>query len=203
MMAPSILPDTPAEYEYQDRMELLVIFLAKPAPAQEDVQWYMVRDNKTRLKVEEMENPGVLELGVIKQVVGQDKLQFETSITFSNLTENITLEINIRNMAGSAQKVFSIMIPIQTIPRGATFSTMELYVTTPMRIAVSIVCPLALLLFTIILVLITVILVRCRRRGHGQSRRDGYNDCHPLSSSVLQVLLLPENCPGALHEDVC
>jgi hypothetical protein len=203
MMAPSILPDTPAEYEYQDRMELLVIFLAKPAPAQEDVKWYMVRDNKTRLKVEEMENPGVLELGVIKQVVGQDKLQFETSITFSNLTENITLEINIRNMAGSAQKVFSIMIPIQTIPRGATFSTMELYVTTPMRIAVSIVCPLALLLFAIILVLITIILVRCRRTGHGQSRTDGYNDCDPLSSSVLQVLLLPENYPGALHEDDC
>jgi hypothetical protein len=140
---------------------------------------------------------------VIKQVVGQDILQFETSITLSNLTENISLEINIRNMAGLVKKVFSIMVPIQNFPRGAPFSTIDIYVTTPTKIAVSIVCPLALLLFTIILVLITIILVRCRRTGHGQSRRDGYNDCNPLSSSVLQVLLLPENYPGALHEDVC
>ena len=85
----------------------------------------MVRENQVRLGVEEMETSGVLELGVIKQVVGQDILQFETSITLSNLTENITLEINIRNMAGSVQKVFSIMVPFQTISRGATFATMD------------------------------------------------------------------------------
>ena len=203
MMAPSILPDTPAEYQYQDSMQLLVIFLAKPAPAQEDVQWYMVMENQARLGEEEMQNLDVLELGVIKQVVGQDSLQFETSITLSNLTENITLEINIRNMAGSVRKAFVIMVPIQTIPSSAPFSAVELCVTTPIRRAVFIVCPLALLLFTIILVLITILLLKCRRTGQQQSRRYGYNDCHPLSSSVLQVLLLPENCPGALHEDVC
>ena len=174
MMAPSILPDTPAEYQYQDSMQLLVIFLAKPAPAQEDVQWYMVRENQTRLGVEEMEE---LVVGEVNEA-SNTSYKFETAITISNLIENMTLEITIRNMAGSVKKMFSILVPSPTTPNILPSPTMEQFQatssTTGMDMtASSIVGLIALLLFTIFLVLIIIIiLVRFRRREQEQKDID-------------------------------
>ena len=174
MMAPSILPDTPAQYQYQDRMQLLVIFLAKPAPAQEDVQWYMVMENQVRLKVEEV---GELVVGDVNEV-SNTSFNFETAITIFNLTENITLEITIRNMAGSVNKMFSIMVPSTTLPNILPFPTMEQFQatssTTVMDMtASSIVGLLALFLFSIFLILIiSIILLRFRRREQEQKDID-------------------------------
>ena len=169
MMVPSILADTPAEYEYQDRMQLLVIFLAKPAPAKEDVQWYMVMENQVRLGVEEMEQ---LVVGEVNEV-SNTSYKFETAITISNLTENMTLEITIRNMAGSVKKMFFIMVPSPNTPNILPSPTMEQFQatssTTVMDMtASSIVGLIALFLFTIFLVLIIIILLRFRRREQEQ-----------------------------------
>ena len=174
MMAPSILPDTPAEYQYQDRMQLLVIFLAKPAPAQEDVQWYMVMENQVRLGVEEV---GELVVGEVNEV-SNTSYKFETAITISNLTENIMLEIIIRNMAGSVNKMFSIMVPSPTTPNILLSPTMEQFQatssTTGMDMtASSIVGLISLFLFTIFLVMIIIIiLLRFRRKEQEQKDID-------------------------------
>ena len=170
MMVPSILADTPAEYEYQVRMQLLVFFLANPAPAQEDVQWNVVMDNQVRQGVEE-----VVELvgGEVNEV-SNTSYKFETAITISNLTENMTLEITIRNMAGSVKKMFFIMVPSPNTPNILPSPTMEQFQatssTTVMDMtASSIVGLIALFLFTnIFLVLIIIILVRFRRREQEQ-----------------------------------
>ena len=169
MMVPSILADIPAEYEYQVRMQLLVFFLANPAPAQEDVQWNVVMDNQVRLGVEEV---GELVGGKVNEV-SNTSYKFETAITISNLTENMTLEITIRNMAGSVKKMFIIMVPSPTTPNILPSPTMEQFQatssTTVMDMtASSIVGLIALFLFTIFLVLIIIILLRFRRREQEQ-----------------------------------
>ena len=169
MMVPSILADTPAEYEYQDRMQLLVFFLAKPAPAQEDVQWNVVMDNQVRLGVEVV---GELVGGEVNEV-SNTSYKFETAITISNLTENMTLEITIRNMAGSVKKMFFIMVPSPNTPNILPSPTMEQFQatssTTVMDMtATSIVGLIALFLFTIFLVLIIIILLRFRRKEQEQ-----------------------------------
>ena len=169
MMVPSILADTLAEYEYQDRMQLLVFFQAKPAPAQEDVQWNVVMDNQVRQGVEE-----VVELvgGEVNEV-SNISYKFETAITISNLTENMTLEITIRNMAGSVKKMFFIVVNSPTTQNILPSPTMEQFhatsSTTVMDMtASSIVGLIALFLFTIFFVLIIIILVRFRRREQEQ-----------------------------------
>ena len=175
IMAPSILAETPAEYLYEDRMELVVQFMAKPAPGKEDVQWFLVMDNQTKLGVEKIGDMGEFVVGEIK---ANKMHEFVSSIFISNLTENIMLGISIRNMAGSVEKIFSIMVPSPTTPYMALFPTMkQLHITTPSTTimdmtAGSMAGLIALFLFTIFLILITIILVRYRRTGQEHKDRD-------------------------------
>ena len=88
------------------------------------------------------------------------------------------LGISIRNMAGSVEKIFSIMVPSPTTPYMAPFPTMEqLHITSPSTTimdmtAGSMAGLIALLLFSIFLILITIILVRYRRTGQEHKDRD-------------------------------
>eukprot|EP00090_Calanus_glacialis_P021871 TRINITY_DN33724_c0_g1_i1.p1 TRINITY_DN33724_c0_g1~~TRINITY_DN33724_c0_g1_i1.p1 ORF type:complete len:237 (-),score=91.95 TRINITY_DN33724_c0_g1_i1:139-759(-) len=117
----------------------------------------------------------------------------------------MTLEITIRNMAGSVKKMFFIMVPSPNTPNILPSPTMEQFhatsSTTVMDMtASSIVGLIALFLFTIFLVLIIIILVRFRRREQEQKNivKDEYRRvplisvdpslprnicCHSLDSS--------------------
>ena len=126
----------------------------------------MVMEDQERLDVAEAEG---VRVGEVKNVTNQQH-KFETGISISNQTENITLEITIRNMAGSVQKILSIMIPVTTTPYVLPFHTMEQFQATSSTTGIDmsnsfIVGILALLSFTVFMVLTTIMLVRYTRRG--------------------------------------
>ena len=156
-------------------MELLVQFMAKPAPAKEDVQWYLVTDNMPMQGFEDVNNMGKLIVMEMK-VIDSETHVFETTIAISNLTENITLRITIRNMAGTTEKIFFLMYPSPTTP--SMVPTMEqVHVTTASTSTiditrVSVVFLLALILFTIFMILTTILVVRHRRCGQELKERD-------------------------------
>ena len=165
VLAPTILP-SPAQYLYHDGTKLIIQFLAKPVPAHKDVKWFLIMKDNERRGIEKMEDLVVV-MGDMEEIRNESH-KFETSLYISNLTHNITLEITIRNMVGLDKKIITIIVPSPAATTQLPFLTKEQfqasYSTTTITMTTgSILGFLALLLFSIILVLVTIILVRFTR----------------------------------------
>ena len=164
MIAPSIVEDTPGEYLYQEGMEVVMEFLAKPAPAKENVQWEMMTETKEKMVLEDL---AVVEVGEVETVADEEH-KFKTSISVHNLTENITMEITVKNEAGLVKKTILIFLPPPASPDILPSPTMEQFqASSSSSLDMSqgyIIALISLIIFTILLIFITIMLVRFRRR---------------------------------------
>ena len=154
IMAPVVLDSTPVEYEFVEDMEISVQFMAKPWPQEGDIIWYLQAENQSMVEIEHSMEQGHFQVEDLREI-GENPYELETILQVFELTENITVTVEILNSAGSSVHQFELYVPIPptTIPPTTIPPTTELITSTELGLVGG-------LLFGIILVCLSFILFR-------------------------------------------
>ena len=153
-MAPVVLDSTPVEYEFVEDLEISVQFMAKPWPQVGDIIWYLQAENQSMVEIEHSMEQGHFQVEDLREI-GENPYELETILQVFELTENITVTVEILNSAGSSVHQFELYVPIPptTIPPTTIPPTTELITSTELGLVGG-------LLFGIILVCLSFILFR-------------------------------------------
>lgn len=194
MVVPAALANTQTYYVFQAKAaeeeegadeEPLVVrveFLAKPWPGPGDIRWFSDLANGSRLALEDVEAGLAYQLGGLEAVGAEHSYELATSLIISNLTNNISLVLEISNAAGSSTFYFTVEVPPPPTPPPTSpppsTAYMDLHALVTPEVyksnltAGSVAGLVGGLLFGLILLILSLVLCR-QRRSHPTKQRSG------------------------------
>lgn len=192
VMGPSLLVDTESHLTFHPGLSLRPQFMARPAPAESQVKWYLLTENSTTLQPEEASEAGLVDLVVISElrhmVSSKSEWEWESQVKLFNLTENVTIWFHVENSVGFLDKMFIVELPAATSATSDELQQHNIYDSNSDSLdmtAVSIVGLICLVIFTLLLIIITIIVVRMRNRD-GRLKQD------KVLEEYRRVPLIPE-----------
>ena len=197
VMAPSLLLEVETSRLYYPGLTISPQLMSRPLPAPAQVTWRILTENQTVFSVPEAGEAGLVDLLVSEVVNLARDHEWETSLQLFNLTENLTAWLHVETEVGSLDKMFLVTLPDPSqVPDWDLVSMTQSQVTLdsekPLDMtAVSIVGLIALIVFTIFLVTMTLVVVRSRRKEHGDKDKP--------ESELEQYRRVPLIPPEASH----
>ena len=172
VMAPSLLLEVETSRLYYPGLTISPQLMSRPLPAPAQVTWRILTENQTVFSVPEAGEAGLVDLLVSEVVNLSRDHEWETSLQLFNLTENLTAWLHVETEVGSLDKMFLVTLPDPSqvqdwdlVSMTQSQVTLDPASEKPLDMtAVSIVGLIALIVFTIFLVTMTLVVVRSRRK---------------------------------------